>query len=91
VSKQLASVPRIRRAFPADASDIAGVLAVIAAERIHSAIDQVWTVEEKRRYLESLSSPEAVHVAVDDVQGVIGLQILDLWSPLLKSMFEPRT
>ena len=86
MSRQLASVPRIRRAFPADAAGIANVLAIIAAERVHSAIDRAWTVEEERRYLESLSPREAVHVAVDDVQRVIGLQTLDLWSPLLASM-----
>jgi RimJ/RimL family protein N-acetyltransferase len=62
------------------------VLAVIAAERIHSAIDRAWTVDEERRYIQSLSPREAVHVAVDDTQGVVGLQILDLWSPILNSM-----
>jgi ribosomal protein S18 acetylase RimI-like enzyme len=77
---------QIRRALPSDAGGIAAVLAAIAAERIHSAIDRPWTVEEQRRYLESLSSREAIHVAVDDVQGIVGLQILDLWSPTLHSM-----
>jgi RimJ/RimL family protein N-acetyltransferase len=76
----------IRRAFPADAGGIAAVLAVIAAERIHSAIDRAWTVDEERRYIQSLSPREAVHIAVDDTQGVVGLQILDLWSPILNSM-----
>jgi ribosomal protein S18 acetylase RimI-like enzyme len=86
VSKQPATGVRIRRAFPADAGGIAAVLTVIAAERIHSAIDRPWTVEEERRYLESLSPRETVHVAIDDVQGIVGLQVLDLWSPLLTSM-----
>ena len=45
-----------------------------------------WSVEEERRYLESLSAREAIHVAVDDVQGIVGLQVLDLWSPVLDSM-----
>jgi len=62
------------------------VLAVIAAERIHSAIDRAWTVEEERRYLESLSPREVLHVAIDASQGIVGLQSLDLWSPLLNSM-----
>jgi len=62
------------------------VLEVIAAERIHSAIDHAWTAEEERRYLESLSPREAIHVAVDDAQGIVGLQVLDVWSPILKSM-----
>ena len=80
------SSSRIRRAVPTDAADIAAVLAVIAAERIHSAIDRAWTIEEERRYLESLSPREACHVAVDDRRGIVGLQSLDLWSPLLTSM-----
>ena len=77
---------RIRRAVPTDAAGIAAVFAVIVAERIHSAIDPAWTVEEERRYLESRSPREALHVAVDTTQGIIGLQSLDLWSPLLNSM-----
>jgi RimJ/RimL family protein N-acetyltransferase len=59
---------------------------VITAERIHSAIDRAWTVEQERHYLESLSPRETVHVAVDDAHGVVGVQILDLWSPILESM-----
>jgi ribosomal protein S18 acetylase RimI-like enzyme len=86
VSRQLASGLRVRRAVPEDAAGIADVLTLIAAERIHSAIDRAWTVEEERRYLESLSPRETVHIAVDDVQGIVGLQLLDLWSPLLNSM-----
>lgn len=46
------------------------MLEVIVAERIHSAIDRAWTIEEERRSLESLSPREAIHVAVDDVQGI---------------------
>jgi ribosomal protein S18 acetylase RimI-like enzyme len=76
----------IRRAVPEDASGIAAVLEVIASERIHSAIDRAWTVEEERRYIESLSPRETIHVAVDDAHGIVGLQILDRWSPVLGSM-----
>jgi ribosomal protein S18 acetylase RimI-like enzyme len=76
----------IRRAIPADAAGIAGVLAAVAAERIHSAIDRAWTVDEEHRYLESLSSGEAVHVAVDAAGNIVGLQSLDRWSPYLTSM-----
>lgn len=76
----------IRRAGPADAGGIAAVLTVIAAERIYSAIDRAWTVEEERRYIESLSPREAIYVAVDEMHGVVGLQILDRWSPILQTM-----
>jgi len=76
----------IRRAVPADAADIVGVLSVVVAERVHSAIDRAWTVDEERRFLGSLSPREAIHLAVDATQGVIGLQILDRWSSDLRSM-----
>jgi len=69
-----------------DAGGIVAVVAVVAAERIHTAIDRVWSVEQERRYLESLSPREAFHVAIDDRQGIVGFQALDLWSPLLTSM-----
>jgi len=59
---------------------------VIASERIHSAIDRAWTAEEERRYLESLSAREAIHVAVDTDDRIVGLQVLDRWSAVLGSM-----
>ncbi len=76
----------VRRASPGDAAGIAGVIEAIASERIHSAIDRAWTVEEERRFIESLSPREAIHVAIDDGDGIVGLQILDRWSPVLGSM-----
>jgi ribosomal protein S18 acetylase RimI-like enzyme len=79
-------VPRtavtIRRAVPADAAGIAVVMAVIAAERIHSAIDRAWSGLEQERYLESLSSRETVHLAIDATEGIVGLQTMDRWSPI---------
>jgi len=62
------------------------VLETVAAERVHSAIDRAWNIEEERRYLESLSPREAFHVAVDAEGGIVGFQSVDLWSPSLKSM-----
>lgn len=82
----LAPVVEIRRATPDDAGAIAAVLAVVTAERIHSAIDRAWTADEQRRYLESLSPREAIHVAVDATQRVVGLQVVDRWSAGLTSM-----
>jgi ribosomal protein S18 acetylase RimI-like enzyme len=78
--------PTIRRAVPEDAAAIAAVIDVIARERIHSAIDRAWSAEDERRYLDALSPREAVHVAVDAVNGIVGLQILDRWSAFLSSM-----
>jgi ribosomal protein S18 acetylase RimI-like enzyme len=43
-------------------------------------------VEDERRYLESLSPREAIHVAVDGTQGIVGLQTIDRWSSILDSM-----
>jgi hypothetical protein len=86
VSTDVASILRIRRAVPEDAAAIVAVLDVVAAERIYSAIDRVWTVEEERRFLGGLSWREAIHVAVDNTRGIVGLQILDRWSAVLDSM-----
>ena len=77
---------KVRRAVPEDAPGIVDVLAVVVAERVHSAIDRVWDVEEERNYLESLSAREAIHIAADGANHIVGLQILDRWSALLDSM-----
>jgi len=72
----------IRRAQPDDAVRIVALMAVVVGERKYSAIDRAWSVDDQRRYLESLSSREAIHVAVDDAGTIVGLQILDRWSTL---------
>ena len=66
--------------MPPDAAGIVNVLEAVTAERIHSAIDQVWTVEQETRYLESLTPREVFHVAVDAAAGNVGFQSHDLWS-----------
>jgi ribosomal protein S18 acetylase RimI-like enzyme len=76
----------IRRARPEDAPGIAAVMEVIAGERIYSAIDRAWSVDEERRYIESRSPREALFVAVDEMQGIVGIQNLCLWSSELPSM-----
>ena len=76
----------IRQASPVDATGIVAVLEVVVAERIQTAIDRAWTVEQERRYLEALSPREIFHVAVDVTAGIVGFQTLDLWSSLLPSM-----
>jgi ribosomal protein S18 acetylase RimI-like enzyme len=73
---------RIRRAVPDDAAAIVSVLAIVAAERVHSAIDRAWTVEQERSYLESLSPREVIHVATTERSEIVGLQVLDRWSTL---------
>jgi L-amino acid N-acyltransferase YncA len=88
VSAAPSEVPdfRIRRAVAQDAGGIVTILRQIVSERIHSAIEQPWSIEEQRAYLESRSEREALHVAVDRSARVIGFQSLDLWSPSLSSM-----
>jgi ribosomal protein S18 acetylase RimI-like enzyme len=77
---------QIERAGPADAVGIVRVLEAVVAERIFSAIDTVWPVEQEASYLAALSPREAFHVARDHAAGIIGFQSLDLWSTLLPSM-----
>jgi ribosomal protein S18 acetylase RimI-like enzyme len=86
LSSPLEPALQVRRAVPEDASGIVAVLAVVVAERVHSAIDRVWGVEQQRSYLESLTAREAIHVAVDGASHIVGLQTLDRWSTLLDSM-----
>ena len=76
----------VRRASPQDAQGIVTVLSRITSERVYSAIDQPWPIEQQRRYLESLSEREVFHIALDESKAIIGFQSLDLWSPVLKSM-----
>ena len=76
----------VRRAPPGDAEAITAVLRTVAAERVYSAIDRAWSVEEQRRYLASLSDREAFHVAVTDAGEVIAYQSLDRYSSFLPSM-----
>lgn len=81
----LEPTPKVRRAVPEDAPGIVAVLAVVVDERVHSAIDRVWSIEQEQRYLELLSAREVIHVAVDDAHRIVGLQILDRWSGMLDS------
>lgn len=76
----------IRRAVEQDAAAIRAILEVIAAERIYSAIEEPFSLEQQRQYLRSLSPREAFFVAEDEAGHVIGYQSLDLWSALFGSM-----
>ncbi len=80
------AVFHVRRATADDAAGITAVLAHVTAERVYSAIDRPWSVEEQRRYLASLSARDAFHVAVTDAGDVIAYQSLDRYSSLLPSM-----
>lgn len=76
----------IRKATEADAEAIIAILEGIASERIYTAIDRPWSVDQQRQYLVSLSPREAIHVAETDPKAIIGYQTLELWAPTLASM-----
>jgi len=76
----------IRRATEADSPGIAAVMQAIVAERVYSAIDEAWTIDEECRYLRSLSPREAVHVSTAESGQIVGVQSLDLWAPGFRSM-----
>jgi len=72
----------IRRATPDDAKSIAALMSIIAAERIHSAIDTAWTTAEQRAYMEALPENAAIFIATAVNGQLAGLQTLELWSAL---------
>lgn len=71
----------IRRASAEDVAGIVQVLEAIVAERTCQ-----WTIDQEKRYLQSLSSREILHVAIDAARGIVGFQRIDLWSSHLGSM-----
>jgi L-amino acid N-acyltransferase YncA len=77
---------RIRRATADDSEGIVDIWRSIAAERIYSAIDQPWTVEQQRAYLNSLSPREVIHVAISEPEYIVGFQSLALWASTINSM-----
>lgn len=76
----------IRPASMDDAPGIVAVLQEVTAERVYSAIDRAWTVDEQRHFIESRSVREATYVAVDRSGQVVGYQCLDRHAPLLTTM-----
>ena len=76
----------VRRASADDAEGIARILEAIAAERVYSAIDRAWPVDQQRAYLASLTPREAFHVAVAPSGEIVGYQSLDRYSPILPTM-----
>jgi len=76
----------IRSATEANSRGILSVLEIVAAERIFSAIDRPWSIEQERTYLRMLSPREATQIAVADSGEIIGFQNLDLWAAFVNSM-----
>ena len=76
----------VRRATEYDDEAIVAILTGVAAERIYTAIDMPWSVDEQRQYLKSLTPRETYHVAQTDRHTLVGYQSLDLYAPTLHSM-----
>ncbi len=75
----------IRRATPDDAPSIGAIWQVIAAEKIYSAIDCPFTLEQERAYIASLTEREGVFLA-EHAGHVIAFQSLDLWEHFIRAM-----
>ncbi len=75
----------IRPALEDDAATLIGILRGIAAERVHTAIDEPWSVEAQRQYIASQSPREAIFLAEIDGSAV-GYQVLSLWAGSIRSM-----
>ena len=75
----------IRRATPDDAPSIVAIWQTIATEKIYSAIDRPFTLEQEHEYIASLTEREGVFLAECDGR-VIALQSLDLWARFIRSM-----
>lgn len=78
----------IRRGTPDDAASISAIWRVIAAEKNYSAIDQPFSTEQERAYLQSLSARESYFLAEtqEAAPRVVAFQSFDLWSQPIGSM-----
>ena len=76
----------IRPGTEADAEDIAELFALIAGERVHSAIDRPFTASEQRDYISSLSAREGIFIAENQENEMVGFQTLEAWARSIHSM-----
>lgn len=76
----------IRRATENDAAAISMSIALIAEERIYSAIDRPFTPGEQRDYIASLSTREGIFLGETDENGIVGIQTLEAWARSINSM-----
>lgn len=76
----------IRRATENDAAAISRLIALIAAERIYSAIDRPFTPGEQRDYIASLSTREGIFLGENDQNEIVGIQTLESWARSINSM-----
>ncbi len=82
----MTTIITIRRGTTDDAPSVIAVWQAIAAEKIYSAIDCPFTLEQEREYLQSLSAREGMFLAETADRHVVGFQSLDQWTKLFRSM-----
>jgi phosphinothricin acetyltransferase len=69
----------IRKAIIKDANAISYIWKIICRERKYTAVNNPFTPEQMRTYIQSLSDREAIFIAmVNDL--IVGFQSLDLWA-----------
>jgi L-amino acid N-acyltransferase YncA len=74
----------IRKATVNDAESITDIWKIISSERIYSAIDEPFSLEEEKQYLSGLSDREGVFLAIVDGK-VVGFQTVDKWAKYANS------
>ncbi len=75
----------IRRATADDAESVVAIWQAVVAERVYSAVDTAFTLQEERAYIGGLSPREGVFLAETGGR-VVGFQTLDLWARYMHSM-----
>jgi ribosomal protein S18 acetylase RimI-like enzyme len=80
----------IRKATITDAKTISRIWEIICSEKIYSAVNKPFTIEQEREYIKSLSNREGVFLAYNENQ-VIGFQTLDEWSKVTDSFSHVGT
>jgi ribosomal protein S18 acetylase RimI-like enzyme len=76
----------IRRATVDDAASTCLIWEAIVAEKVYSAVDRRFTLDEERSYIQSLSAREGIFLAETTEGQVVGFQSIDLWARHIRSM-----
>jgi len=69
----------IRKAIPGDAIEISQIWEVICAERKFTVVNILFSPEQEKQYISSLSNREAIFLA-EMKDKIVGFQSLDLWA-----------
>lgn len=80
----------IRKATSEDAKEISEIWTIICSERIYTAVNKPFTVEQEEAYINSLSEREGIFLAINESQ-IIGFQSLDIWEKFTDSFSHVGT